>query len=176
VPSLLKLAQWFWSKRFLNEPTPILHFWDYLPFEKDLALYLNKLESPSLKYNLYQVWLNSACWFWRRRFFFKNQYTFTLSLLSPLREGYSPSFEQNWIPFTQGWFVLSLIEFGLLVFDKKILKNFQCIFTLSLLSPFGEGLFPTFEQTWIPFTQVYFVLSLIEFGLLILEKKILRIV
>jgi hypothetical protein len=32
-----------------------------------------------------------------------------------------------------------LIEFGLLVLEKKIFKNFQCIFTLSLLSPLEEG-------------------------------------
>jgi hypothetical protein len=29
---------------------------------------LNKLEFPSHKDNMYQVWLNLACWFWRRRF------------------------------------------------------------------------------------------------------------
>jgi hypothetical protein len=37
------LAQWFW-RRFLKDPT---HFYDYLPFEEDLALYLNKLDFPS---------------------------------------------------------------------------------------------------------------------------------
>jgi hypothetical protein len=42
----LKLVQWFWRKRFLNDPTQILHFGDYLPFEEDLAIYLKKLESP----------------------------------------------------------------------------------------------------------------------------------
>jgi hypothetical protein len=39
-----------------------------------------------------------------------------------------------------------MIEFGLLVL-KKIFKNCQCIFTLPLLSPLGEGLSPSFEQT-----------------------------
>jgi hypothetical protein len=43
------LAQWFWRRRFLNDPTPFLHFCDYLPLEKDLALHLNKLEFPSPK-------------------------------------------------------------------------------------------------------------------------------
>jgi hypothetical protein len=43
----LKLAQRFW-RRFLNDPIPFLHFCDYLPFEEDLALSLNKLELPSL--------------------------------------------------------------------------------------------------------------------------------
>jgi hypothetical protein len=43
----LKLAQWFWRRRFLkNDPIPFLHFYDYLPLEEDLALYLNKLEFP----------------------------------------------------------------------------------------------------------------------------------
>jgi hypothetical protein len=51
----LKLAQWFWRKRFLNDPTPFLHFCYYLLFEEDLALYLNTLEFPSPKDNLYQV-------------------------------------------------------------------------------------------------------------------------
>jgi hypothetical protein len=48
----LKLAQWFW-RRSLNHPTPFSHFCDYLPFEEDLALYLNKIEFPSPKDNLY---------------------------------------------------------------------------------------------------------------------------
>jgi hypothetical protein len=51
----LKLAEWFWKRRFLNDPTPFLHFCDFLPFEEDLAHYLNKLEFPSSKDILYQV-------------------------------------------------------------------------------------------------------------------------
>jgi hypothetical protein len=50
----LRLAQWFW-RRFLNDPTPFLHFCNFLPFEEDLALYLNKLEFPLPKDNLFQV-------------------------------------------------------------------------------------------------------------------------
>jgi hypothetical protein len=34
------------EKKNLNYPTPFLHFCDYLPFEEDLALYLNNSESP----------------------------------------------------------------------------------------------------------------------------------
>jgi hypothetical protein len=64
----LELAQWFWRRRFINDPIQFLHFCDYLPFGEDLAFYLNKLEFPSSKDNLYQVWSNLACWFWRRRF------------------------------------------------------------------------------------------------------------
>jgi hypothetical protein len=51
----LELAQWFWRKESLNDPTPFLHFCDYLHFEKDLGLNLKKIEFPSSKNNLYQV-------------------------------------------------------------------------------------------------------------------------
>jgi hypothetical protein len=51
----LRLAKWFWRKRFSNDHSQLLHFCDYLPLEDDLALYLNKLEFPSSKDNLYQV-------------------------------------------------------------------------------------------------------------------------
>jgi hypothetical protein len=40
----LKLAWWFWRRRFLNDPS---HFCDYLPFVENLALHLNKLEFSS---------------------------------------------------------------------------------------------------------------------------------
>jgi hypothetical protein len=51
----LKLAQWFWRKEFLNDPTCFYIFMIISPFEADLSLYLKKLESPSPKDNLYQV-------------------------------------------------------------------------------------------------------------------------
>jgi hypothetical protein len=114
-----KLAQWFWRRRFLYDPTPILHFCEYLPFEEDLALYLNKLESPSPKDDLYQLWLNLAQWFWRRKFLNIFSVFFILLLLSPLGEGQSPSFEQTWIPSPQGWFVPSLVKIGPVVLEKK---------------------------------------------------------
>jgi hypothetical protein len=49
------MAQWFVERKFLNDPTPFLHFCDYLPFEKDLALDLYNFEFPLPKYDLYQV-------------------------------------------------------------------------------------------------------------------------
>jgi hypothetical protein len=113
---------------------------------------LNKLQFPSPKDNLYPVWLNLACWFWRRSFFFNFHCIFTLSLLFPLGEGLSPLFEQNWISFTQGWFVPSLIKIGPVVLEKKISKWPHPIFTL-WSSPLWRGLGPLLEQTWIPFTK-----------------------
>jgi hypothetical protein len=46
------LAQWFWRKRFLNDPTLFLDFCDYLPFEKDLALDLYNFKFPLPKDDL----------------------------------------------------------------------------------------------------------------------------
>ena len=64
----LKLAQWFWRRRFFNFVNEFLLFRNYLPLKKDGALHLNKTESPSPKIALCQVWLKFAEWFWRRRF------------------------------------------------------------------------------------------------------------
>jgi hypothetical protein len=55
VPSLVKIGPVVLEKKNLNDPIPFLHFYDYIPFGEDLALYLNKLEFPSPKDNLYQV-------------------------------------------------------------------------------------------------------------------------
>ena len=65
----LKLAQWFWRRRFFNFVNAFLLFRNYLSLEKGRALHLQKLESPSPKDALCQVWLKLVQWFWRRRFF-----------------------------------------------------------------------------------------------------------
>ena len=48
-------------------------------------------------------------------------------------------------------FVPSLIESDPVDLEK-ILKFCQCTFTILLLSPFGKGRDPLFEQMWIAFT------------------------
>ena len=63
----LKLAKWFWRRRFFNFVNVFSLFCNYLPLEKDGALHLNKLVSPLTKDALCQVWLKLAQWFWRRR-------------------------------------------------------------------------------------------------------------
>ena len=62
------------------------------------------------------------------------QYIFAISLISPVRKGRGPSFEQPCIPFTQGCFMQSSVEMGLVVL-KKCFKFRQYIFAISLLSP-----------------------------------------
>ena len=63
----LKLAQWFWRRRFFNCINVFSLFCNYLPLEKGGALHLYKLESPLPKDALCQVWLKLDQWFWRRR-------------------------------------------------------------------------------------------------------------
>jgi hypothetical protein len=78
------------DKRFLNNPTPFLHFCGYLPFQKNLALDLYKFEFPLPKDDLYQDLLKLACWFWRRRFKKKNSVNFySFTIISPWGRGVS---------------------------------------------------------------------------------------
>ena len=61
----LKLTQWFWRRRFLNFIN-VFSLFRNLPWEKDGALHLNKIESTLPKDALCQVWLKKTPWFWRR--------------------------------------------------------------------------------------------------------------
>ena len=53
------------------------------------------------------------------------QCTFAILLLSPLCKGRGPSFEQTWVPFTQGCFVPSLFEIGPMVLESKMWKIYR---------------------------------------------------
>jgi hypothetical protein len=95
---------------------------------------------------LCQVWLKLALWFWRKRSLNDPSHFYIFVIISLLK--------RTW-PFI--WTNLNFLhpriiwtkfdDFGLLVLEK-IFQNFQCIFTVSLLSHLGEGLSPSFEQTW----------------------------
>ena len=54
-------------------------------------------------------------------------------------------------------------------------KVCQYIFTISLLSPPGEGHRPSLQKTWFPIIQGCFVPSFAEIGPVILEKKIFKV-
>ena len=66
----------------------------------------------------------------------------------------------------------SLVEIGQVVLEKVIFKVCQCIFAISSLSPFEKGQGPSFEQSWIRFTQGCFVPTLVAIVTLVLEKKL----
>ena len=58
----------------------------YLPLEKGRGLHLKKLESPSSKDALCQVWIKLAQWFWRRFLNFVNVFSLFPNYL-PLEKG-----------------------------------------------------------------------------------------
>ena len=126
-----------------------------------MVLHLKKLESLSSKH---------ACatidWNWLRgsreeHFLISSMYFHYYIIISPWKRA-----------FIQGYFVQSLVKIGQVVLEKKIFKSCQFIFIIFKLSPLWEGRGPSFDQTWIPFTQGYFVPSLVEIGPVVLEKKI----
>jgi hypothetical protein len=100
------------------------YFCDYLPFEENLALYLNNLESPLLKDDLNQVWLKLACWFWRRIFLKIFSVFLLFCYYLPLEKG-NPLHINNLEspppppPPPQGWFVPIQVKIGPVVLEKK---------------------------------------------------------
>ena len=86
------------------------------------------------------------------------------NLFFTLWELNSSSFEQTWIPFTQGCTVEGLVEIGPVVLEKKIFNFCQYIL-------FGKGQSSSFEQTWIPFIKECFLPSFVEIDPVVLEKK-----
>ena len=90
--------------------------------------------------------------------FFKFCY-FAILLLSPLKKVW---------PFI--WTKLKgLVETGPVVLEKIFFVNI--FFTPLLISPLGKEHGPSYEETFIPFTQGCFVPSLVEIGPVVLEKK-----
>ena len=82
----------------------------------------------------------------------KLSYTFELRRVSNDPEQFSHwkgtghLFEQFRFPFTQGWFVPSLIEIGLMVLEKNSFFNIStCKYNL----PYCDPSQPWFQQTWI---------------------------
>ena len=61
----LKLTHSFWRRK-LKFYQVTFTLWQLSLFEKGLTLHLNKLEFPPHKDAIYQVWLKSAQWFWKR--------------------------------------------------------------------------------------------------------------
>jgi hypothetical protein len=90
---------------------------------------------------------------------------FTLLLLSPLSDLNKLESPYPNDDLSQVWLKLAMW------FWRRFLKYFLYIFTLLLLSPLGEGRCPSFEQTWIPSPQGWFVPSLVKIGRAVLEKK-----
>ena len=59
----IRSAQLFWRRRFLNFVNVFSVLSNYFPLVKGVALHLNKLEFPSRRDALCQIWLKFAKWF-----------------------------------------------------------------------------------------------------------------
>ena len=114
VQSLVEIGQAVLKKIFSTMYFSLFCY--YLPLEIKVCLHLNNHESPSPTDALCQVWLELDHGFRRRRFL---KFVKVFSLF------------RNYLPFTQGCFVPSIIDIDPLVLEKKILKILQCIFAIS---------------------------------------------
>ena len=134
----LKLTLLYWRGGSLNFDIVFLLFHYYLPFEKGVALHLNKLEIPFTQ-GCFPYWPR---WFWVDLKF--RQCIFAISVI--FSSGKNP-LKQIWIVFTQGCSLLNLVEIGIVIL-KKIFKFRQCISAISLLYPLGNGCGPLFVQVF----------------------------
>ena len=101
----LKLAQWFWRRRFFKIVNVFLLFHNYLPLEK-LGPFIKRTWVVSFNDDLWQVWLKLAPWFWKRWFFSNSLMSFFV-IISPWKRA-EPLIWTNFNPFHQlcakfGW-------------------------------------------------------------------------
>ena len=108
-------------------------FGNYLLLKKSGALHLNKLKSSLPKDALCQVFFEISLMVLERGFFlFSWMFFFRYFVIISPRKKAGPLFEQNWIPFTQGYFVSNLFVISSVDLEKKIFLKFsQCIFAIS---------------------------------------------
>jgi hypothetical protein len=84
-----------------------------------------------------------------------------------------PRFQETWIYIISERFHVNMTYSGSVVLEEKISKWPNPIFAFLWLSPLWRGLGPFFEQFRVPFTQGWFMPSLIEICQLVLKNKIL---
>ena len=83
---------WNWSSAYGEDFYKIVNvcspFCSCLPLEKGVAFHFNRLECPSPKDDLRQVWLKLVQWFWRRRFLnIVNEFCYFFFIISPWKKG-----------------------------------------------------------------------------------------
>jgi hypothetical protein len=161
------------EKKILKWPFPIFALLWLSPLWRGLGLHWNKLEFPSCKKCLYQVWLKLA-----RCFILKDSFQYTnVKIVSPLLS-HTLTFGDNNLyklksALSQIAFICKYEGFWLSGSQGKTISMTSphfCIFCDYL--PFEEDLGPLLVQFKIPFTQGWFGPSFIETDVLVLEKKI----
>jgi hypothetical protein len=143
------MVLWFMRRNYLNDPTLFLHFCDYPPLKGTWTFIWINLIIPinsSCKICLYKVWLQMACWFWRR-FFFPNiniiEYGFPYRGPSWLR---GPWFQETWIYIISESFHVNMTYSDSVVLEKKIFKWPHPIFAFLRLSSLWRG--PSWPFIW----------------------------
>ena len=135
----LKLAQWFQRRRFLNFVNVFSLFRNYLPLEKGGAHYLNKIESPSPKDALCQVWLQLAQWFWRRRFLnFINVFSLFHNYL-PLEKGRALHLNKLESPLPKNVLCQVWLKLAQQFWRRRFLKIVNLFLLFLNYLPFGKG-------------------------------------
>ena len=125
---------------------------------------------------LVQVWSHEICQTVLKKIVFNFLKLFSLFCDNlPLKKSRAHHLKNMKLHLIQGCFERSLVSIGSIILEENIFKCRQCILAISLSSLFGKGQDLSFEDTWIPFAQGCFLSSLVEIGLMLLEKKILHI-
>jgi hypothetical protein len=129
----LILTCWFW-RRFLKL------FCYYLPLERGNPLYLNKIGIIPPKDDLCQVSLKLAQWFWRRLLHDLIPFLYFCNYISPLKRTWT--FIWSKLNSLHPRIIYTMFDWiGLLVLEKKIFKNFQCILLFWYYLPLENGYF-----------------------------------
>ena len=81
-----------------------------------------------------------------------------------------PLLVQNWIPFTHGCIVPSLVEIGPVVLEKKIFNIFKIILLFRHYLPLEKGVALHLYKL-NPSTQKCFVSSLVKIGAVVWRKR-----
>ena len=123
-----KLGEWFWTRSFFLYRKFFFFFFfllfrNYLSLIKGGALIwtkLNPLHSRMLCARLGWNWQSGSG---EEDFFKFPQCILAFCKKEKTRKGLDSSFEQNWILFTQGCLVLSLVEIGSVVLENENVKG-----------------------------------------------------
>ena len=82
----------------------------------------------------------------------------------------SENWVKTWIHFIHQYFVPDLVVISPVVLKGSFGISSMYFFKI-LLSPIRKRCGPSFEQSWIPFIQKYFVQCLVEISPLVLKNK-----
>ena len=133
MPSFGNLTHWFWKCRkciFCFFPNIFMGRWG-------MDLNLNKLESLSFKVALCQVWLKFALWF-REDFKISSIYFRFFAFYTYLKR--TCPFILNKLEFPSHTMLCVMASW---FYRRKVLNSVTVFF---ILSPFGKGYDPSFEQ------------------------------